>query len=100
MCRRLVSQCSRIGSGNTESTNDQEEGKNPVPAFTVNVGNRKFGQGSTRVETSALVYTCAAQDAQYLKALLSAAQEKGYLEREIFVLTGIHLIESPEVYKG
>lgn len=36
-----------------------EEGRNPVPAFMVNVGNRKFGQGSTQVQTSALIYTCA-----------------------------------------
>lgn len=39
------------------------EGKNPVPAFTVNVRNRKFGHGVTRVETWALIYTCEVQDA-------------------------------------
>lgn len=58
----------------------RDENKNPVPAFTVNAGVQKFRQGASCIETTAMVYTCAVQDAQYLKTLFSTAQEQGYFK--------------------
>jgi len=70
---------------------------NPIPDFHIQSGRRAFGAGEIRVQTDCLVVQSAAEDATYLKALLSSVYENQAFTKGMFVPAGIHLIESPTI---
>ena len=69
------------------------EGKTVIPRFHLETSTRKWGGISTEV----LSVHCPTEDAQYLKYLLLEAGSGQTLHKEIFVPTGIHLLEGKEV---
>ena len=84
----------------TKATEDMESKLgcyNPIPDFHLQSGRRAFGVGDARVETDCLIVQSAADDATYLKALLSSVYENQAFTRGMFVPAGIHLIEGPKI---
>ena len=63
----------------------------PLPPFYTHVNTRKFGKVSAEV----LTVTCAADDALYLKKILSTMAEQNQIRRGKFIPTGLHLITGP-----
>jgi hypothetical protein len=68
---------------------------NPIPNFHIQSGRRAFEAGEIRVQTGCLIVQSAAEDATYLKALLSSVYANQSFTKGMFVPAGIHLIESP-----
>ena len=68
-----------------------------IPKFNIHSGKRSFGTDASRVETVCLIIECAATDAKYLKALLSSVYVNQEYKRGMFVPSGMHLMESPQV---
>ena len=67
--------------------------KTVIPRFHLETSTRKWGGISTEV----LSVHCPSEDAQYLKYLLVEACSDQTLHTQIFVPTGIHLLEGKEV---
>eukprot|EP00957_Ditylum_brightwellii_P146616 11161652-Ditylum_brightwellii.AAC.1 len=61
---------------------------------------RQFGNGVGRVATTVLAMECAAEDAGYLKMLLTKLYTDGKPQYGIFILTGFHLVTSAENFKA
>eukprot|EP00957_Ditylum_brightwellii_P141180 10755676-Ditylum_brightwellii.AAC.1 len=60
--------------GKLAQIKDQEE--NIIPMFVMYTGSKKLGPHHDRVETYVVNIQCAAEDAPYMKTLLSAAYEQ------------------------
>jgi hypothetical protein len=62
-----------------------------IPKFNLHSGKRAFGAEASRVETVCIIIECTAQDAKYLKALLSSIYSNKECTCGMFVPSGIHL---------
>eukprot|EP00957_Ditylum_brightwellii_P212220 15367097-Ditylum_brightwellii.AAC.2 len=76
---------------------DQEE--NIIPTFVMYTGSKKWGPHHDRVDAYVVNIQCAAEDAPYMKTLLSAAYEQQPINIKSFVPQGLFQIIREEAYK-
>lgn len=69
------------------------ETSTPTPPFHVETSLKKWGT----IQTEVLSVHCSAEDAKYMKYLLTAASTQNKLATGLFVPTGLHLLEGKEV---
>ena len=86
-----------ISTANNEIERIVKETKHKIPTFNIHSGKRSFGAEKSRVETICLIIECAATDAKYIKALLSSVYSNKESNHGMFVPSGMHLMESPQV---
>ena len=64
-----------------------------IPSFHLEPSIKKWG----KIQTEILKVICSAEDADYVKFLLSTVSDTEYLERGLFVPAGLHLLEGKDL---